>query len=68
MCEECYQFKCPSGCPNADLPKNIVKCQYCETELRSDGEVYIYEDVYFCDSACLEAYLLKKHILRIDYI
>ena len=49
MCTECRQTPCHPLCPNADEPKPIYRCSWCNGKIYFDDDYYEIEDCIICE-------------------
>ena len=53
MCSVCCMSPCHPRCPNADEPKAIYKCSFCEESIVEGDEYYELDGEYYHDE-CFE--------------
>ena len=51
MCAICYKSPCHPACPNADPPKPVSKCSWCEEDITEGKILHIQfaKDIVLCD-------------------
>jgi len=55
MCDECRQYHCPTGCPNALEPPVIHVCAGCNESIVEGQDYYEVCGEAYCDD-CVSSY------------
>lgn len=64
MCIECRQTPCHPRCPNADPPKPVFLCGWCNAEIYESDDYFEIDDCQVCESCISDC---SKTAEREDY-